>query len=101
MATQETQTAARVLLAPSVILLFLWMIVPLAMIIYFSTLNFNLNDGYAASKFIGLQNFIDFLSDPNFLGALWTTIVLVGSVLLITRTCEVSSGAYFDKSAKA
>ena len=45
MATQETQTAARVLLAPSVILLFLWMIVPLAMIIYFSTLNFNLNDG--------------------------------------------------------
>ena len=84
MATQETQTAARVLLAPSVILLFLWMIVPLAMIIYFSTLNFNLNDGYAASKFIGLQNFIDFLSDPNFLGALWTTIVLVGSVLLIT-----------------
>jgi sorbitol/mannitol transport system permease protein len=84
MATQETQTAARVLLAPSVILLFLWMIVPLAMIIYFSTLSFNLNDGYAAAKFIGIQNFIDFLEDPKFLGALWTTIVLVGSVLLIS-----------------
>jgi sorbitol/mannitol transport system permease protein len=84
MATQETQTAARVLLAPSVTMLFLWMIVPLAMIIYFSTLNFNLNDGYAASKFIGIQNFIDFLNDPKFLGALWTTIVLVGSVLLIS-----------------
>ncbi|HLW92567.1 MAG TPA: sugar ABC transporter permease, partial [Roseiarcus sp.] len=42
MATQQTKTAGRLLVAPSVILLFLWMIVPLAMTIYFSTLNYNL-----------------------------------------------------------
>ena len=38
MATQQTTTAGRVLVAPSVILLFVWMIVPLAMTLSFSTL---------------------------------------------------------------
>ena len=38
MATQQTTTAGRVLVAPSVILLFVWMIVPLVMTLYFSTL---------------------------------------------------------------
>ena len=37
MATQQTTIAGRLLVAPSVILLFLWMIVPLAMTLYFST----------------------------------------------------------------
>ena len=44
MATQQTNVAGRILVAPSVILLFLWMIVPLAMTVYFSTLNYNLLD---------------------------------------------------------
>ena len=38
MATQQTTTAGRALVAPSVILLFVWMIVPLVMTLYFSTL---------------------------------------------------------------
>ena len=36
MATQQTRTLGRVLIAPAVGLLFVWMIVPLAMTIYFS-----------------------------------------------------------------
>ena len=40
MATQQTSAAGRLLVAPSVILLFLWMIVPLAMTLYFSTLRY-------------------------------------------------------------
>ena len=44
MATQQTATAGRLLVAPSVILLFLWMIVPLVMTIYFSSLHFILTD---------------------------------------------------------
>jgi sorbitol/mannitol transport system permease protein len=83
MATQQTTTAGRLLVAPSVILLFLWMIVPLVMTIYFSTLHFILTDPDSRS-FIGLQNYIDFLSDPDFLGALRNTLVLVGSVLIIS-----------------
>jgi sorbitol/mannitol transport system permease protein len=83
MATQQTTTAGRLLVAPSVILLFLWMIVPLVMTIYFSSLHFILTDPDTRS-FIGLQNYIDFLSDPDFLGALRNTLVLVASVLVIS-----------------
>ena len=41
MATQQTQVLARSLLAPSVALLLIWMIVPLALTIYFSLLHYN------------------------------------------------------------
>ena len=83
MATQQTATAGRLLVAPSVILLFLWMIVPLAMTLYFSTLNYNLLDP-DAKHFIGLGNYLDFLRDPNFIGALINTLVLVVSVLILS-----------------
>ena len=36
MSTQSTRLAARFMVAPSVIVLFIWMIVPLAMTAYFS-----------------------------------------------------------------
>ena len=42
MATLHTRAEARMIIAPSVILLLLWMIVPLSMTIYFSFLRFNL-----------------------------------------------------------
>ncbi len=83
MATRQTAAAARTLVAPSVILLFLWMIVPLAMTIYFSTLNYNLLDPDSA-RFIGLQNYIDFLADPDFIGALVNTLIIVAAVLAIS-----------------
>jgi len=83
MATQQTTTAGRLLVAPSVILLFLWMIVPLAMTLYFSTLNYNLQNPDAWS-FIGFGNYLDFLRDPDFLGALYNTLILVVSVLVLS-----------------
>ena len=66
MATQQTATAGRALVSPSVILLFLWMIVPLVMTLYFSTLHYSLLDP-DNSGFVGLQNYTSFLSDPDFL----------------------------------
>ena len=42
MATEHSRTAARLMVSPAVILLFLWMIVPLGMTIYFSFLRYNL-----------------------------------------------------------
>jgi len=83
MATQRTTLAGRALVAPSVLLLFLWMVVPLAMTIYFSTLRYSLLDPDSVA-FIGVQNYADFLHDPSFLGALFNTLVLVASVLLIS-----------------
>lgn len=83
MATQQTTAAARVLVAPSVILLFLWMIVPLAMTLYFSSLRYSLLDSENIG-FVGLQNYTAFLSDPDFISALVNTLVLVVSVLVIS-----------------
>ena len=83
MATQQTKTAGRILVAPSVILLFAWMIVPLLMTLYFSTLHYSLLDPDNVS-FVALQNYAYFLSDPNFFSALLNTLILVGWVLVIS-----------------
>ena len=83
MATQQTQVLGRALLSPAVLLLFIWMIVPLAMTIYFSTLHYSLLDPETKS-FVGLENYRYFLTDPAFLSSLQNTLVLVGSVLAIT-----------------
>jgi len=73
----------RLLMAPAVSTLFLWMIVPLAMTIYFSLIQFNLLQPEQAD-FVGLENFRYFVTDPSFGAAVWNTTVLLGSVILIT-----------------
>jgi sorbitol/mannitol transport system permease protein len=83
MATRQTQVLARTLLTPAVGLLFVWMIVPLALTIYFATLHYNLLDA-ESEQFVGFENFRYFLTDPAFLASLRNTLVLVGSVLLLT-----------------
>ena len=83
MATQQTATAGRALVSPSVIILFIWMIVPLVMTLYFSLLHYSLLDPDNIS-FVGLANYASFLSDPDFIAALINTLVLVISVLIIS-----------------
>ena len=73
----------RVLMAPAVLTLFLWMIVPLVMSIYFSMIRFNLMQP-DQSGFIGLENFEFFVTDPSFWPAVLNTVYLLGSVILIT-----------------
>jgi sorbitol/mannitol transport system permease protein len=83
MATQQTATAGRALVSPSVILLFIWMIVPLVMTLYFSTLRYSLLDP-DSTGFVGLQNYTAFVTDPDFLASLINTLVIVISVLVIS-----------------
>src|SRR5271163_910921 len=83
MATQQTTTAGRVLVGPSVILLFVWMIVPLVMTLYFSTLNYSLIESFPLS-FARLTNYTDFIHNPEFFAALLNTVILVVSVLVIS-----------------
>jgi sorbitol/mannitol transport system permease protein len=83
MATAQTRTLARIMLAPSVIVLLVWMIVPLAMTLWFSFQNYNLlNPG--SQSFIGFFNYTYFLTDPAFIQSIMNTVMLVGGVLLIT-----------------
>jgi sorbitol/mannitol transport system permease protein len=96
MATQQTQVLGRSLLAPAVILLFIWMIVPLAMTIYFATLHYSLLDP-GSESFVGLENFRYFLTDPAFLASLQNTLVLVGSVLAITILLGIPLALLLDQ----
>lgn len=73
----------RILMAPAVTTLFLWMIVPLVMTIYFSVMRYNLMQP-DQTGFIGLMNYEFFVTDPDFWPAIWNTLVLLGSVVIIT-----------------
>src|SRR3981081_3773195 len=96
MATQQTQVLGRALLTPAVALLFLWMIVPLAMTIYFSSLHYNLLDP-GSESFVGLENFRYFLTDPAFLASLQNTLGLLGSVRAITIVLGVPLALLLDQ----
>jgi sorbitol/mannitol transport system permease protein len=77
------KSLTRLLLVPAVGSLFLWMIVPLAMTIYFSLINYNLMQP-GEHAWVGLQNFEFFVTDPSFFPAIINTVLLLGSVIAIT-----------------
>ncbi|HEY2976582.1 MAG TPA: sugar ABC transporter permease, partial [Burkholderiaceae bacterium] len=70
-------------MAPAVLTLFLWMIVPLVMTIYFSLIRYNLMQP-ENTGFIGLLNYRFFVTDPSFGTAVMNTLLLLGSVIVIT-----------------
>ena len=77
------RSLARLLLVPAVGSLFLWMIVPLAMTLYFSVIRYNLMEP-GEHPFVGLENFRFFVTDPSFWTAILNTLLLLGSVIVIT-----------------
>lgn len=83
MATRQSQSLAKLALAPSVAALAFWAFIPLALTIYFAFLRFNLQDPDNTGWF-GLDNFYYFLTDPYFTKDLINTILIVGLVLLIS-----------------
>ena len=86
---------AKLLQAPSVILLFLWMVVPLGMTIYFSASRYNLLYP-ERTGFAGTANYEFFLTDPAFVPAVLNTLLLVGSVLVITVTLGLALAVLVD-----
>jgi len=73
----------RALMAPAVVTLFLWMIVPLVMTIYFSLVRYNLMQP-GEKTFLALANFEYFVTDPDFGPSVLNTLSLLGSVIAIT-----------------
>jgi sorbitol/mannitol transport system permease protein len=98
MATQQTRMLGKIAVAPSVIVLFMWMIVPLAMTLYFSFLRYNLIQPNAACSLMtpglmfdeasrciaGFGNYKFFLTDPAFFKAIGNSLAIVGWVLAIS-----------------
>lgn len=79
----------RALMAPAVVTLFLWMIVPLVMTIYFSLVRYNLMQP-GEKSFLGLANYEYFVTDPDFGPSVLNTLSLLGSVIAITVVLGVA-----------
>ncbi len=86
----------RLLVAPAVVTLFLWMIVPLVMTIYFSLIRYNLMQP-EQTGFVGLENYAYFVTDPSFGTAVINTLLLLGSVILITVGGGVALALLIDE----
>ncbi len=83
------------LVSPAVGVLLLWMIVPLAMTLWFSFQRYNLLDPSTVG-FAGLDNYAFLVTDPDFWASLVNTLVLVGSVLTITVVGGTLLAVLFD-----
>jgi sorbitol/mannitol transport system permease protein len=84
------------LVAPAVGVLLLWMIVPLAMTVWFSFQRYNLLNPFLTG-FAGFENYAFLLDDPSLYTAMWNTLVLVGSVLIITVVLGTLLAVLYDQ----
>jgi sorbitol/mannitol transport system permease protein len=82
--------------APAVIVLFLWMIVPLLMTIYFSFIRFSLVNP-DVKGFAGLENYQFLMQDEAFWPAIINTVILMGAVLIITVVLGTLLAVLYDR----
>ncbi|MGI3168062.1 carbohydrate ABC transporter permease [Pseudooceanicola sp. C21-150M6] len=83
MATQHSRSAARLMMAPAVILLLGWMLVPLVMTLYFSFMDYRPLRGITECC-VGFQNYERFITSSSFLDSIVVTLTMVGGILAIT-----------------
>ncbi len=96
MATQHSRSAARLMMAPAVILLLGWMLVPLMMTLWFSFRKYLPLRG-GDQGFVGFDNFVRFITSSAFWPSVQTTLVIVGGVLLITIVLGVLLAILLDQ----
>ena len=70
------------LLAPSVALLAVWAVVPLALTLWYSFQNYNLQSPPAT--FTGFDNYYYLFTDPDIFAVIWNTIVMVVVPIAVT-----------------
>lgn len=96
MATQHSRSVARLMMAPAVVLLLGWMLVPLTMTLYFSFKKYlPLRGGDLG--WVGLDNYIRFVSSSSFWPAVQATLLIVGGVLVITVVLGVLLAMLLDQ----
>ena len=96
MATQHSRATARIMMAPAVILLLGWMLVPLTMTLYFSFKNYlPLRGGDLG--WAGFENYTRFVTSSSFWPSIYTTLIIVGGVLFITVVFGVLLALLLDR----
>ncbi len=87
------------LLAPSVVLLLAWMIVPLAMTLWFSFQHYNLLNPFLTG-FAGISNYRFLLKSAGLWNAIANTLIMTGSVLALTVVFGTLLAVVFDQDFK-
>ncbi|MEH6523187.1 carbohydrate ABC transporter permease [Sulfitobacter sp.] len=96
MATAHSKSAARMMIAPAVFVLLVWMLIPLCMTLYFSFADYRPMRGIF-DAWIGFKNYESFLTSSSFMKSLLTTLWMVGGILSITITGGVAMALLLDK----
>ena len=100
MATKASRSAARTMMAPAVVLLLGWMLVPLIMTLLFSFTKYLPLRGDSIERgleWVGFANYSRFLSSSAFWPSVQTTLIMVGGVLLITVVLGVLLAMLLDQ----
>ena len=96
MATQHSRSAARMMMAPAVVLLLGWMLVPLTMTLWFSLRKYlPLRGGDLG--WAGLDNYVRFVTSSSFWPSIYATLAIVGGVLVITVVLGVLLSMLLDQ----
>jgi len=96
MATKASRSAARLMMAPAVVLLLGWMLVPLLMTLWFSFRTYlPLRGGDLG--WTGFDNYVRFVTSSAFWPAVQTTLIIVLSVLVITVVLGVILAMLLDQ----
>ncbi|WP_417259784.1 carbohydrate ABC transporter permease [Celeribacter sp.] len=97
MATQHSRSAARLMVMPAIIALFLWMIVPLVMTLYFSFTDYR-PMRLTFECCVGFENYSRFMSSSAFWSSVWATLTMVGGILIITVVGGVFLSLLLDRA---
>ena len=97
MATQHSRSAARLMMAPAVVLLLGWMLVPLTMTLWFSFRNYFPLRPDREPSWAGFENYVRFFTSSAFWPSVQTTLVIVGGVLLITIVLGILLAILLDQ----
>lgn len=95
----------RLLQAPAVLMLLVWMIVPLALTLYFSFIRYVLNNlarpewtTPSLSNWRGLGNYQYVLESPDFVLAIKNSLIIVCSILFLTVILGVAIAVLINKT---
>ena len=84
------------MMAPAVVLLLGWMLVPLVMTLYFSFKKYlPLRGGDLG--WVGFENYVRFVSSSSLWPAVATTLIIVGGVLVITVLLGIALALLLDQ----
>lgn len=100
MATEHSRSAARMMMAPAVVLLLAWMLVPLIMTLFFSFKKYLPLRGDSMANgldWVGFENYARFINSSSFWPSVQATLVIVGGVLLITIVLGVLLALLLDQ----